>query len=157
MKWPIFIIFFFHIKGYAQSQENEYKKMIDSAISIKSIDFFKSYKRLPVSSNPGKESLYLIDENDLPYKYAGVETGLSLKAINIFDTKNKKYLEKGIHAWKIIPVLKGSTLKISIVDFFITYRNADYKYVNGGGAEIIFEYLCNENKWVLVKSKNQGL
>jgi hypothetical protein len=157
MKWQIFIIFFFYIKGYAQKQENEYTKMVDSAISIKSRELLKSYESLSINNNLSKGDLYLIDENDLTYKYAGGVTGLGLKTLNIFDAKKKRILKKGIHAWKIIPALKGDSLKISIIDFFITYKNGNYKYANGGGSETIFDYLCNENKWILVKSKNRGL
>jgi hypothetical protein len=158
MRWQILIVFLFLFsEGYAQRQENEYRKMIDSAISIKMIDFLKSYESHPTGSNLGKENLYVIDENDLAYKYAGGVTGLGLKSMNIFDAKNKSVLKNGIHAWKIMPALKGGSLTISIIDFFITYKSGNYNYANGGGSEKVFEYLCNENKWALVKSKNQGL
>ena len=158
MRWKIFaVLFLFFFKGYSQKRENEYKAMIDSAVSIKSREFIKSYKSSPNSDALDKEDLYLIDENDLPYKYSGISTGLRFKTINVLDPKNKSVLNKGIRAWKIIPVLQGSSLKITIINFFITYKSGGYQYANGGGAETIFEYLCSENKWVLAKSKNQGL
>jgi hypothetical protein len=158
MRWRIFVVFFlFFLKGYSQKRENEYKIMLDSAVSIKSRAFVKSDKSSPNSEAYDKEDLYLIDENDLPYKYSGILTGLQFKAISVLDPKNKSVLNKGIRAWKIIPVLQGSSLKISIINFFITYRSGGYQYANGGGSETIFEYLCSENKWVLAKSKNQGL
>jgi hypothetical protein len=158
MRWLILIMFLFVLNyGYAQEKENEYKRMIDSAVSLKSREFLKSYEGRPQGSEPTEGNLYLIDENNLPYKYGGSLTGLRLKTINIFEAKNKNALKKGVHAWKIIPTLISNRLKISIIDFFITYKNGNYNYANGGGSETIFEYVCNENKWVLIKSKNQGL
>ena len=145
MKWLVLIILFFSIKGYSQKQVSEFKKMIDSAINIKAQNF------------SDEKNLYLLDENSFPYTYTGVATKLKFKAINLSNVKSKSVLKKGIQAWKIIPVLKGNRITVNIIDYFITYKDRNYNYANGGGAEIIFDYLCSENKWVLVKSKNQGL
>jgi|HubBroStandDraft_6_1064221.scaffolds.fasta_scaffold1316697_2 hypothetical protein len=109
MKWLISVVFFlFFLKGYSQKRENVYKVMIDSAVSIKSREFIKSYKSWPNSDVLDEEDLYLIDEDGLPYKYSGISAGLRFKIINVLDPKNKSVLHKGIRAWKIIPVLQGS-------------------------------------------------
>lgn len=113
------VLFLFSIRGYSQERANEYKAIIDSAISIKSRELLKSYKSSSQSGMLEKEDLYLIDENDLPYKYSGISTGLRFKAINILDPKNKGVLRKGIRAWKIIPVLQGGKLKINIINFLV--------------------------------------
>jgi len=158
MRWQILIKFLIVLNcGYAQEKENEYKMMIDSAVSLKSKELLISYEGKPQGSEPTRGNLYLINENNMPYKYGGSVTALRLETINIFEAKNKNALKKGIHAWKIMPTLISNRLKISIIDFFITQKNGNYNYANGGGSETVFEYVCNENKWVLIKSKSQGL
>jgi hypothetical protein len=71
-----------------------------------------------------------------------------------FGLENGEYY---IRAWKILPVLNGNKLTIDIVNFKITYRRNNYAFGNGGGATVVFEYFCNERKWVLVDSKWSGL
>ncbi len=152
MIWKLFIVFLFLLsKGYAQKQENEYKKMIDSAISI------MCQKVLKPTENQGAKDLYLIDENNLDYNYTGMFAQLGFKRINVLDSRNISVLKKGIHAWQIFPVLHDHILKITIIEFFITYKSRNYNFGNGGGSETIFEYSCSENKWLLVKSDYRGL
>lgn len=78
-------------------------------------------------------------------------------SIDIYDKKNRGLLKKGIHAWKILPVLKGNRFIINIVDFNITYKNRNYNFANGGGATVIFEYHCDTSKWVLMNTKWSGI
>ncbi len=152
MRWKMFIVFLFLLsKGYGQKQENEYKKMIDSAISI------TCQKLLKPTENLGIKDLYLIDEKDLYYNYTGMFAGLGFKRMNVLDSRNVSVVKKGIHAWKIFPVLQGRILKVTIINFLITYKSRNYNFSNGGGSETVFEYSCNEGKWVLVKSEYQGL
>jgi hypothetical protein len=152
----VIIVFFFSIKGHSQRQVSDFKEMIDSAIYLKSLAFSKTAKNHTVRIAYNKD-LYLIDENNFPYEYKGRFTILKFKAINLSKARNKSILKRGIQAWKIIPVLKGNKVTISIIDFFITYKNGNYNYANGGGSETVFEYLCSENKWMLIDFKNQGI
>jgi hypothetical protein len=157
MRSHLMILFLFlFIKGYSQSQEDEYRKMIDSAINLKVQDYFKVPGNLS-TGGADKKSLYLIDENNFPYKYTSMPMSITFKTIDMSYAGNRNVLKHGIHAWKIIPFLKSNKMTVRIIDFLITYKNNSYNFANGGGSEIVFEYLCNENKWVLVKTKNQGL
>jgi hypothetical protein len=125
--------------------------MIDSAIDIMYQKLLKS------NENLGAKDLYLIDENNWSYNYTGMFEGVELKKTNILDPKIRSVVKKGVRAWKIIPALQGFSLKIRIIDFFVTYKSGNYNFANGGGSETVFEYSCNENKWVLVKSEYQGI
>lgn len=157
MKRRLLIIFLFLlIKGYSQKQENEYNKLIDSAISIQVHQLFKLSNSSTVSAS-NKKALYLIDENDFPYQYKGVPTAIEFKTIDLSRIENRGILKNGIHVWKIIPMLKSNKIVVRIIDFLITYKRSNYNYANGGGSETVFEYLCGENRWELVKTKYQGL
>jgi hypothetical protein len=147
------VILFYFNNGFSQNLENDYKIMVDSAISIKYREFLKS-KDTPANVLP-EEEFYLIDENNSPYRYDSQLTGFKFKTIDI--SKKNKDLKKGIRAWKVIALLRGVILEIRIIDFLITYDKGNYKFANGGGAKVIFKYLCNEEKWVLEKSMTQGL
>ena len=151
MKKVLVVIFIFSlVKGYSQKHESEYKKMIDSALTI----------MMQKMINPGGTSknndLYLLDENDRPYPYFHTSL-MYFKSIDLTKASNDKRLKQGIKAWKIIPVLKGNRMTITIIDFRITYKNNNYNYANGGGSESVFEYSCDKNAWLLVASKTGGL
>ena len=150
------LFLFLFIKGYSQSQEDEYKKMIDSAINLYAQDYLKVSGHLYTGVSDRK-SLYLIDQRDFPYKYTGMPISIIFKTIDLACAGNRNVLKHGIHAWKIIPFLKSNKITVRIIDFLITYKNNSYNFANGGGSEIVFEYLCTDNKWVIVKTKNQGL
>ena len=151
MKKVLVAIFIFSVvKGYSQKHESEYKKMIDTALTI----------MMQKMINPGEtfknNDLYLLDENDRPYPYLHTSL-IDFKSIDLFKAKNDKKLKQGIKAWKIIPVLKGNRMTITIIDFRITYKNNNYNYSNGGGSESVFEYSCDKNAWLLIGSKTGKL
>lgn len=159
------------LNSYAQEKSDNYKKMIDSAITIKSNQVLKEYndelnknvntenwKSYIESYKIRLENTYLIDENNYPYKFqSSNETGIKFKQIEIYDTKNRKALKKGIDVWKIVPSLSGSKLKIDIIDFKVTYADKKYKFANGGGSTFIYEYSCEEKKWILLSAKTNAL
>jgi len=108
MKKGLLVIFIFSfLNGYSQKRENEYNKMIDTALS--------------------------------------------------FMVQVDRRLKKGIRAWKIIPVLKGNRMTITIIDFRITYKSNKYNYTNGGGAEFVFEFSCEKKAWILLARTSRGL
>lgn len=131
------------ITCYGQIAKNDYKDMIDSAILMQ-----KSAYRLNV---------YLIDEKDYPYQLTAKSLHGKFKYLSIFDKSNRPRLKKGINAWKIIPTLHGNQLTIDIIDFTITWRKNRYNFGNGGGATVLFEYSCIDQKWILKQSNWNGL
>lgn len=143
------------LKGYTQKRD-DYKKMIDSAISIKANQLFELTQKTSEGSSL-RPSLYLINEDDLPYKYSPPLENIMFKYIDVYNPENKKTLKKGIFAWKILASLKNDTFIITIIDFTITYKNGNYNYANGGGSKTLFQYSCQENKWVLIESKSSGI
>lgn len=157
MKYKFFIILLFgFLNGYSQRQEDDCKRMIDSAISIKVNESFIQVKRNNTVSSSLKH-LYLINENDLPYLYSSRLTEVKFKYINVYSPKSKKILKKGIFAWKILTSLTKDTFSITIIDFTITYKNRNYNYANGGGSKTLFRYSCQENRWILIESKSSGI
>lgn len=125
------------------SQSSDYKTMIDSAIVMQKAAY--------------KPNIYLIDEQNQPYILSSDKLQKEFRYISLFEKRNRKQLKKGINAWKIFPVLNGNRLTIDIVDFTITYRRNNYAFGNGGGATVIFEYSCDEKKWILLESKWSGI
>jgi hypothetical protein len=136
---------FLSIEGSGQKADSEYKSMIDSALLL-------TAQKVLSEAN----TVYLLDDRNAPYVY-GNGTDAKFKTIDLANRKNFKVLKKGIHAWKIIPVLKNNKLSIGIVDFTITYRSNNYNFANGGGSETTFEYSCIEKKWILIDSKYRGI
>lgn len=166
---PILLI---SINIYSQEKSNDYKKMIDSAITIKATQLLKHYNlELTKSNNTTNwkhyinnykeqiENIFIIDENHNPYMFLSSKelVGIKFKQLNIYDSKNKKRLKKGIDAWKIVCNLENNKMKIYIIDFTITYSNKIYEFSNGGGITFIFEYSCEEKKWVIISTKNNTL
>ena len=131
--------------SFGQSGANDYKKMIDSAIEMQS------------ALLKGKENIYLIDHNNQPYILESDKEEQKFKSVSIESKENRRLIKKGIRAWKVFSVLIKNQLIVTLVDFYITYKNKNYNFLNGGGAKIIFEYSCDQKKWVLVESNWSGL
>lgn len=139
---------------YAQHENDDLKKMVDSAISIKYVQAISTDKSGSLDSY--FDDLYLIDEQNQPLDYVSVNNDLKLKRINIFDKENRKILKKGINAWKVLTVLNKNILEVKIIDFRITYNNG-YHFSNGGGTMAIFEFSCEESRWKLNSFRNRGI
>ena len=147
------------------------KKMDDSAITIKSnqaLEEFNRQLRKNINTENWRhyienykhriENTYLIDENHQPYIFQpSNELGIKFKQMNIYDSKKKKELKKGISAWKIVSGINENKLKIDIIEFTVNYANKKYIFANGGGSTFIYEYSCEEKKWILIRNKTNGL
>lgn len=148
----ILTILIFCFKTKAQ-QKDDFKIMIDSAISIKYSQFFKV-----VSNQNNKyylENLYLLDEQDQPF--INLLLSKKFKSINVYDKRNRKIIKKGIYAWRVFTVLNKNQFVVNIVDFYITYKDHNYSFGNGGGSKTIFEYDCSEIRWKFISSQNIGI
>lgn len=144
----LFVITFVHVSCYGQSKNDDYKKLIDSAIIIQTTQADKT---------PYQPGIYLIDAKDQAYVFTSDVDQKRFGHINVYDKKNKKLLKDGIKAWKVLPVLNGSKLIVSIIDFYITYKKNNYNFANGGGATVIFEYSCDKNAWIFRETKWTGI
>lgn len=147
MKYIIILVFsFVRIVSYSQNKDDHYKILIDSAITlqIKALDDLK------------EGSVYLIDQNNQSYFLLNENYQKKFKTISLHEKKNRKLLKKGIDAWKIIPILYNNRLEVSIVYFKITYNKLNYKFANGGGAKVVFEYSCKNDRWELLGNKWSG-
>ena len=133
---------------------NEYKKLLDSAISIAANNYM-----LQLSENSSKENniIYVVDENSKPIDLDSIKSKLPLKTIDVNNKKNRKLLKKGLRILKILPFLQGNTITITIIDFLVNYKNKEYRYFNGGGSSVLFEFSCQEEKWVLTKVEHIGI
>ncbi len=167
----IFLVLLFAVRAYSQDKiNNEYKILIDSSVIIKAKNLQNFYnEKLKRNTKADKNSaysddlkkhsndIYVVDEN---YKAIIINTakyGISLKTLDVYDKKNKSLLKKGISVWKVIPVLKGDVLTITIIDANMYYKNKKYNFINGGGSTIVFQYSCEEKKWVLIKEEHTGI
>ncbi|UPT69697.1 MAG: hypothetical protein M0D53_11075 [Flavobacterium sp. JAD_PAG50586_2] len=157
-----------NINLYSQTKVDDYKRLVDSTIVIKSIEtynHFQSELSKNIKTDNWKyyidnykhsiENIYLLDSNNHPYSI-GLQKDINVKfkLIDIYNKKNIKLLKKGIDTWKIIPNLENNKLIVTIINFKVIYYKNEYKFVNGGGTTIIFEYQCNEKKWTLVSNKS---
>ncbi len=141
-------IIFVHISSYGQSKNNEYKKMVDSAIVMQTTHIDKV---------PYQSGIYLLDGKDQAYMLTLDADQKKFSYMNVYDKRNKGLLKKGIEAWKVLPVLNGNRLTVSIVYFSVTYKKNNYNFTNGGGATVIFEYSCEKNKWIFIETKWSGI
>ena len=172
MKNILFIVLLsISLNLYSQDKLDDYRKLIDSSIVIKSIETYKNFKEDLDKKNDTEnwkyyisnykyyiENIYLIDGNNRPYSIAlSKSNNINFKQIDIYNTKNKKIIKKGIDAWKIVTTLEGNKLKIVIIDFKIIYKKATYQFANGGGKTMIFEYICQDKKWTLTSNKTNAL
>ena len=141
------------LKGYSQSSDNDYKRLIDSAISLKIKNILELSNSIE-QKNTLLNDIYLIDENELPYSYSSENYGILLKTISIKNPESKQILKKGITAWKFFPELKNNKLVVTIILFRISYKNKLVQYSKGPGTQVIFEYSCGEKKWLQIDFKN---
>ncbi len=151
------LLFMLLVTNILFSQEkklNEYKKLVDSAISIAANNYM-----MQLSENSSKENniIYVVDENSKPIDLDNVKSKLLLKTIDVNNKKNRKLLKKGLRILKILPFLQGNTITITIIDFLVNYKNKEYRYFNGGGSSVLFEYSCKEEKWILTKVEHIGI
>lgn len=140
-------------KADAQQNKDEYKLMVDSAISIMYTQYSDVIKKQ--NTDYYLNNLYLLNEQNLPLN--NVPSSDKFKLMNVYDAQNRNVLSKGIYAWKVFTTLRKNQFTINIVDFYITYKNHNYNFSNGGGSTTVFEYSCDDGKWRLISSKNQGI
>ncbi|MEZ2442844.1 hypothetical protein AB6805_14065 [Chitinophaga sp. RCC_12] len=140
-------------KVNAQQNKDEYKLMVDSAISTMYTQYLDVIKKQ--RSDYYLNNLYLLNEQDQPLNY--VPSSSKFKLINIYDTRNRKLLSKGIYAWKVFTTLKKNQFTINIVNFYITCKKRNYDFSNGGGSTTVFEYSCDKDNWQLITFKNWGI
>lgn len=121
--------------------------MIDSAIILQQSRSYSS----------GDRVIHLIDQNDNPYILISDKDQQKFKSIAVYSKENRKLIKKGIRAWKVLPVLSKNKLIVTIIDFYITYKNKNYNFANGGGAKVVFEYSCDRDEWMFVSSDWSGI
>ncbi|PVD49392.1 hypothetical protein DC498_25250 [Terrimonas sp.] len=149
MRHIIFIaLVFLSCASFGQNRVDDYRKMIDSAIIMQTIS---------MENFEDKGGIYLIDQNDQPYIFLSNKDQSKFKPISVYAKNNRKLLKNGVNAWKVIPALANNKLVIHIVDFTITYKKRNYNFANGGGAKVVFEYSCKNDRWELTESKWSGI
>ena len=140
------LLFMLLVTNILFSQEkklDEYKKLVDSAISIAANNYM-----LQLSENSSKENniIYVVDENSKPIDLDSMKSKLPLKTIDINNKNNRKTLKKGLKILKVHPLLQGNKITITIINFLVKYKGKEYHYFNGGGSFVSFEYSCQEEK-----------
>ncbi|WP_142686760.1 hypothetical protein [Chitinophaga polysaccharea] len=138
---------------HAQQGKDDYKIMVDSAITIKYTQYLDTSKKR--NSEYYLENLYLLNEQDQPLN--SVSSSNKFKFINVYDDRNRKVLSKGIYAWKVFTTLNKNKFVITIINLYITYKKRNYDFSSGGGSQTVYEYSCDEGKWRLITSENWGI
>ena len=151
------LLFMLLVTNNLFSQEkrlNEYKKLVDSAISIAANNYM-----LQLSENSSKKNniIYVVDENSKPIDLDSIKSKLPLKTIDINNKNNRKTLKKGLKILRVRPLLQGNKIIITIINFLVKYKGKEYHYFNGGGSSVFFEYSCQEEKWILTKVEHIGI
>ena len=151
------LLFMLLVTNILFSQEkrlNEYKKLVDSAISIAANNYM-----LQLSENSSKENniIYVVDENSKPIDLDSMKSKLPLKTIDINSKNNRKTLKKGLKILRVRPLLQGNKITITIINFLVKYKSKEYHYFNNGGSSVFFEYSCQEEKWILTKVEHIGI
>ena len=151
------LLFMLLVTNILFSQEkklDEYKKLVDSAISIAANNYM-----LQLSENSSKENniIYVVDENSKPIDLDSMKSKLPLKTIDINSKNNRKTLKKGLKILKVYPLLQGNKITITIINFLVKYKGKEYHYFNNGGSFVFFEYSCQEEKWILTKVEHIGI
>ena len=151
------LLFMLLVTNILFSQEkkfNEYKKLVDSAISIAANNYM-----IQLSENSSKENniIYVVDENSKPIDLDSIKSKLPLKTIDINNKNNRKTLKKGLKILRVRPLLQGNKITITIINFLVKYKGKEYHYFNGGGSSVFFEYSCQEEKWILTKVEHIGI
>ena len=150
----LFMLLVTNILFSQEKKLNEYKKLVDSAISIAANNYM-----LQLSENSSKENniIYVVDENSKPIDLDSMKSKLPLKTIDINNKNNRKTLKKGLKILKVYPLLQGNKITITIINFLVKYKGKEYHYFNGGGSSVFFEYSCQEEKWILTKVEHIGI
>lgn len=141
--------------AYSQdNRTNEYKKLIDSAISI-----FIRHIDDNFCENSSKEELiiYLIDEQSKQIDISNVKSRLSLRTIDINDKKNRNLLRKGLKISQVRPIFNNNILTVNIVNYLVSYKDKTFHFVNSGGSAFFFQYSCEQKKWVLSKVEHTSI
>lgn len=128
----------------SQITNDDYKKMIDSAISLK-------------NENSTVSKHYILNSENQPYTLSDDLKSKGLETINIYDKKNRKIITNGINVWKIISILNSNIFEIRIIDFTVKQHKDNYQFSNGGGSTFIYEYSCENKIWKLISTKHSGI
>lgn len=167
----LWFLVLFSTNTFSQNKEqNDYKKLIDSALIIKATNLYNFYnKQIPDDKQDDNwhrnianlkhtvNNIYVINEYYSSVKLENIRTKIPLKTLDIEDRKNRKLLRKGINVWKIIPVMNKNQLRIVIIDFKVVFKRKELFFGNGGGSTIVFQYSCEEEKWKLIKEEHKGI
>ncbi|MGC4104617.1 hypothetical protein [Ferruginibacter sp.] len=145
------ISFFLVCKG--QTETNEIKKLVDSAISLK-IEHIIKFATTPELKKRFLSDIYLIDEKDLPYLYSGTRYNVEFVFRNFKSRKNRNEVKKKITAWKIFTSLEANQFKVSIALLIIYYKKRAFWYLRDQVTEFAFEYNCERKKWEKIEAKS---
>jgi len=140
---------------YSQDKRsNEYRELIDSAISV-----IAEHRYKQLSENISKESIiiYVMDEEGKQINLDNVKSKFTLRTIDIYDKKNRKLLKDGLKISQVSPVLNGNLITVMIINFMVNYKGKRYYFVNGGGSTVFFQYSCEEEKWILTKVEHNSI
>lgn len=91
-------------------RRDDYKVMIDSAVSIIANEYFSKYFNK-------SDTVLVIREDNTPWPTENIGI-INLKSKNIYDSAFKALLAKGVEAWKLFPRLNGNTMQVSIIFYY---------------------------------------
>lgn len=155
------------------SQDNGtdvFLELRDSAFILKANYFYNIYENEKNRNNDNNNwntylkkrndffsNIYVINEYNYPIQIKNTNENYTFKEIDIFKNTNKRALRKGVSVWRCNSYINDNQLTFIIGERIVKYKNKKYTFGIVGSSTIVFQYSCEEKKWVLIKEEHTGI
>ena len=147
------IIIFFSLSSKGQNNQLE-------VIIEKSLNSYIEKRKESIKVATIKGNLFFSTNNYPPYfNFKDTIQGIRIKYINLQDNSVYKRLKKGIGVVSLTKVeLEGSKLIIIFARFGAKIeRKNDIRMKISDSSSFIYEYSCEQQKWLLFKTEHNGI
>lgn len=140
------ILFFICSNCFGQDKNNDIKNMMDSAVSLTLKKYLSEtgaglYKKILLT-----KGLFLMDENQLPYKYLLSDHGVKISPVCGNCPEIESGLKTGMNVWKIWSTLQGDQFSVSVARYTTEFDEKMY-FSYSGNTITTFKYNCKKKKW----------
>ena len=147
-----------------------YIKLRDSAFTIKANYFYNTYEK-DKSRNVDSDNwnlylnnirnfllnIFVINEYNQPIQITNTNENYIFKEIDIFKSINKRKIRKGVNVWRFHSYIHDNKLIFIIGERIVKYKNKKYTFGILGSSTIVFQYSCEDEKWLLIKEEHTGV
>lgn len=116
------------------------------------LEYIKSFKAL------SEQEVY-VEKNDVTTLDLPERIGeIKITCLSKEEIKAKTKSGNRIHLVVIRPVIvENSSLKVGIIDFYVSSKKRSFNYANTGGSILRFSYDCELAKFKLIDKKYSGI